>query len=385
MTKIQTILTELSTTANNPRASVEAFKQKTNRAAIGCAPEYCPEEIVYAAGMLPVGLWGGKTSISKAASFFPSFACSLVQSTFELGLRGVYDQLSGVIIPSLCDHLKCFGQDWKVGIPNIRLLAFAHPYHRRLEAGIAYLASEYAHIKKGLEEIGGAAISDEDLNHAIAVYNNHRQVMRVFTQAAKDYPVTISPRIRHAVMKSGYFMDKADHAKLVMELTNELKSQPAENWNGKKIVLSGIMAEPEELLDLFAEYKLAVVADDLAQESRQFRVDVPEGSDPLERLARRWSLMDGCSLLYDPHKERRFLLKNLVQENGADGIVICMMKFCEMEEFDYPIYLKTIEEAGIPLLNLEIDLLSLSLEQARTRIQSFAEMLNLGVQRKGGV
>ncbi|MGE5422089.1 MAG: 2-hydroxyacyl-CoA dehydratase subunit D [Ignavibacteriales bacterium] len=378
MNKIHAILAYLEQTAYDPRSSVEMFKQKTNRLAIGCAPEYCPEEIVYAAGMLPVGLWGGKTNISRAASYFPSFACSLVQSTFELGLSGVYNQLSGVIIPSLCDHLKCFGQDWKVGIPDIPLLPFAHPYHRRLDAGVSYLASEYARIKRGLEDIGGSPISDAAINRAIEVYNDHRKAMREFTRIAKDYPVTISPRIRHMVIKSGYFMDKAEHAEYVETLIEQLKTMPAESWNGKKIVLTGIMAEPEGLLDLFAEYRLTVVADDLAQESRQFRVDVPEGSDPLDRLARRWSLMDGCSLLYDPQKERRFLLKDLVQENGADGIIACIMKFCEMEEFDYPIYRKTMEEANIPLLNLEVDLLSQSLEQARTRIQSFAEMLNLG-------
>jgi len=137
------------------------------------------------------------------------------------------------------------------------------------------------------------------------------------------------------------------------------------------------MAEPKEILDMFEEYGLAVAADDLAQESRQFRTDVPEGKDPLERLARHWSCMEGCSLLYDPQKNRRFMLKTMAEESRADGVVACIMKFCEMEEFDYPIYKKTLEEAEIPLLYLELDLATPSLEQVRTRIQSFAEMISL--------
>lgn len=52
----------------------------------------------------------------------------------------------------------------------------------------------------------------------------------------------------------------------------------------------------------FEENKLRIVADDLAQESRQFRTDVPEGKDALDRLARQWSNIEGCSLAYDPKR-----------------------------------------------------------------------------------
>jgi benzoyl-CoA reductase/2-hydroxyglutaryl-CoA dehydratase subunit BcrC/BadD/HgdB len=370
------ILDTMRRVAENPASAVEEFKSMNGRLAIGCAPEYCPEEIIYAAGMLPVGLWGGQTSISQAAMYFPAFACSLVQTTLELGMRGVYDRyLSGVIIPTHCDHLKCFGQDWKVAVPQVRFIPLAYPCNRKLEAAVNYLKSEYARIRRTLEEIGGASITDEALEGAIDIYNSHRQALRDFTRVAREYPKTITPVIRHMVIKSGYFMDKARHTDLVNGLIVQLRQLPPENWPGKKVLLTGIMAEPNEFLNMFAENDLAVVADDLAQESRQFRVDVPEGSDPLERLARRWSLMDGCSLLFDPQKKRRFMLKDLVEESGADGVVACIMKFCEMEEFDYPIYRKTLDEAGIPVLHLEIDLIGQSQEQARTRIQSFAEML----------
>ncbi len=370
------ILDTMRQAAEHPAKVVEEFKSMTGRPAIGCAPEYCPEEIVYAAGMLPVGLWGGKTAISQAAMYFPAFASPLVQTTLELGMRGVYDRyLSGVIIPTHCDHLKCFGQNWKVAVPQVRFIPMVHPINRQLEAAVPFLKSEYNRIRRTLEEIGGAPVTDEALGAAIDVYNRHRQALRQFTRVTREYPQTVTPVIRHLVIKSGYFMDKALHADLVESLTAQLQQLPPEDWPGKRVLLTGIMAEPNEFLDLFTENGLAVVADDLAQESRQFRVDVPAGGDPLERLARRWSLMDGCSLLYDPNKRRRFLLRDLVAESGADGVVACIMKFCEMEEFDYPIYRKTLEEAGIPLLHLEVDLIGQSLEQARTRIQSFAEML----------
>ncbi len=128
MDQLDGTLDTLRQAAEHPAAAVGEFKDMTGRPAIGCAPEYCPEEIVYAAGMLPVGLWGGQTGISQAAMYFPAFACSLVQTTLELGMRGVYDRyLSGVIIPTHCDHLKCFGQDWKVAVPQVRFIPLVHP------------------------------------------------------------------------------------------------------------------------------------------------------------------------------------------------------------------------------------------------------------------
>ncbi|MDO4540174.1 MAG: 2-hydroxyacyl-CoA dehydratase family protein [Syntrophomonadaceae bacterium] len=376
MSEYNTILEKMQWVVNHPGQVVEDYLKERKRPVIGCVPEYCPEEIVYAAGMLPIGMWGARTTISQATSYFPAFACSLVQSDLELGLRGVYDLLSAVIIPSHCDHLKCFGQDWKVAVPQVRFIPLVHPNNRGLEAAVTYLAGEYQRIRRELEVVGRLPITEDELNNAIAVYNEHRRTMREFTAVVRDYPVTLNARVRHLVIKSGYFMDKAEHTALVRELIAALSAAPVEAWPGKKIVLTGIMAEPDEFLKLFTENGLAVVADDLAQESRQFRVDVPDGpEDALTRMARRWQNMSGCPLLIDPDKQRRFMLTELAKESGADGVVVCMMKFCEMEEFDYPFYKRTLAEAGIPLLHLELDVNSPSFESARTRIQSFAEML----------
>jgi benzoyl-CoA reductase/2-hydroxyglutaryl-CoA dehydratase subunit BcrC/BadD/HgdB len=248
---------------------------------------------------------------------------------------------------------------------------------RKLPAGIQYLKTEFQNIKKEIEFISGESISDEDLNKSIAVYNEHRQSLRNFCSVAQMYPLTITPTVRHLVIKSSYFMEKSQHTSLVNELVNELSKLPAEEFKGKKVILTGIMAEPNGLLELFSENGITIVGDDLAQESRQFRTDVPAGDDALLRLARQWSLVEGCSLAYDPDKKRGDMLINMVKDTGADAIVLCMMKFCDPEEFDYPVLSAQFEAAGIPMLHLEIDQQMQSMEQIRTRIQGFKEMLSI--------
>ncbi|MGS0763454.1 2-hydroxyacyl-CoA dehydratase subunit D [Syntrophomonas curvata] len=376
MESIKKILAAMKEVASHPGQAVKNYRQKTGQGVVGCFPIYCPEEIVHAAGMLPVGMWGGQTQISQALTIVPSFCCSIMQSNIELALKGVYKDLDAVIMSSPCDTLKSIPQDWGYVVPDIKVIQIVYPQMRKIEGGVEYLKTEFLRVKQAIEAITGEPITDAALKESIGVYNRHRRSMREFCSIARNYPRTITPAVRHLVIKSGYFMEKSQHAMLVDELSKELKKLPPEEWQGKKVVLTGITAEPDALLEIFDENQITVVADDLAQESRQFRTDVPAGEEPLLCLARQWSLIEGCSLAYDPQKKRVEMLIELVRETGADGLIFCMMKFCDPEEFDHPIIAEQFEAAGIPSLYLEIDQQQQSMERERTRIQSFAEMLN---------
>jgi benzoyl-CoA reductase/2-hydroxyglutaryl-CoA dehydratase subunit BcrC/BadD/HgdB len=224
-------------------------------------------------------------------------------------------------------------------------------------------------------QIFGRTPSDEAIENSIEIYNENRRTMRDFCEVASDHPEIIDPVKRHAVIKSRFFMDKAKHTALVKELVAELRKQPVMPWKGRRIVLTGIMAEPDGLLEEFKKNDFAIVGDDLAQESRQFRHDVPSGRSPLYRLAKWWQDLDGCSLATDPSKPRGQMLIDLANEHEADGVVVCMMKFCDPEEFDYPIYFPQLQQAGIPNVTIEVDLESTSFEQVSTRLETFAELL----------
>ena len=370
MSKMQSILEKL---AINPVQAVEDYKKKTGKGAVGCIAPYTPEEIIHAAGMLPIGLWGGQVELNKVRAVLPAFACSIMQSIKELELSGSYDLLTAVLCPSACDTLKAIGQKWTR--KDVPMIQFVHPHNRKLPAARTFLAKEYQHVRERLENVIGEPISDEAIVQSIQVYNEHRAVMREFARAAGAHPDLIDPKSRHLVFKSAFFMRKEEHTALVRELTALLDEAPIKPWDGPKIILSGIMAEPDSILDVMKELKIAVVADDLAQESRQNRVDVPDGGTVMERLAEQWQNMYGCSLAYEHEKTRVPMLVDMVKKNQADAVVVAMMKFCDPEEFDYPMIKQAMEKESIPLLQVEIDQQMQSVEQFRTRMQSFVEML----------
>ena len=231
-------------------------------------------------------------------------------------------------------------------------------------------------MKEKLENVTGVKITNAALEHSIQVYNENRAVMREFSVLAAQYPQVISAVDRHAVFKSRLFIEKSRHTALVKQLMEAVRAAEPQPWTGKKVVVTGILLEPNGLLELFDQLGLAIVADDLAQESRQIRVDVPEGDEaPLYRLARVWQKMYGCSVATDIQKQRGPMLLDMVRKTGADAIVVAMMKFCDPEEWDYPIYYKQFEAQGVRNLMIEVDQESTSFEQIHTRLQSLVETL----------
>ena len=54
-------------------------------------------------------------------------------------------------------------------------------------------------------------------------------------------------------------------------------------------------------------------------------------------------------------------------------VVLCMMRFCEIEEYDQPSVIDTVTRAGLMSFSIDIDQSTTESGQALTKIQAFAE------------
>lgn len=362
--------------AVNPARTIMEMKRMTGKELVGCFPVHAPEEIVYAANCIPVGMWGGKTEIQLADKYLQSFCCSIMRTNMEFGMRGTYNMLKAVIIPTFCDTLKCLLENWKTAVEQIPVIGLYYPQNRSIKSGIRYTVSELNRVKDELEKILNRVITDKQVENAFRVYEEYRNTMQEFTEIAAKHPDIITAKRRHLLIKAGLFMDKAIYTKYMKEIVDGLKGEKEIPYDGVKVVITGLLSEPVEILDIFNENHIAVVADDLSLGSRLWRTkDRDDVEDVYLKMAYRIADIKGDTFFYEAEKTKGQMLIDIVEEKKADAVVVMMMKFCDPEEFDYPIYKTELEKAGIPELYLEVDQQLDSYEQIRTRIQSFTEML----------
>lgn len=373
MTRVDKILALCADGVRSPVQTAAAEMERTGKRAVGCMLEFCPEEIVYAANMLPVGLWGADIELREVKRYFPAFFCAPIQQSMELALQGAFDGvLSAVIVPILCDALKSAGQNWRIAVPEIPMIPVVYPQNRQIKAGQRFMESELREVKARLEQICGRPISEDALNQSINVYNEYRLSMQEFSSVASRHTDVITASARHNVFMNGFLRDKADYTMLVRELTSELKKLP-EVKPRRAVALTGIALDTERVLRCMEENGLAVTADMLAQESLQVETLVPENGSALERIAAWWSNVRCSSLTLDEKKLRADKLVELVSSGLADGIIVAMPAFCDPEEYDYPILCEALQQKGVAQIGLELSGPS-GCEQACSRIQAFAEM-----------
>ncbi len=375
----EVLLNEFKECSEHPYRVISAYKQEGKKV-IGVLPYFAPVELVVASGMVPMGIWGSnKKTIAQAKEYCATFYCTIAQLALEMLLDGTLDQLDGIITPTICDTLRPMSQNFRVAMEGkLPCIFLAHPQNRKPAFGLQFTVDQYMHVKSELEKISGNTITDEALRDAIKVMNRSRKARREFVKLAGQHPEAISAVERSAVLRSAWFMEPAVHAQKLEELNAELAKLPASNWKGCKVVTSGIICDNPKLLQIFDDNHIAIAADDVAQETRSFRVDASEEGDPMMALAQQFADQDYDVLLYDEHsnKNRRAdYVVQMVKESGAQGLVLFMQQFCDPEEMEYPYLKKALDDAGIPHVKLGVDQQMRDFGQASTAIQAFADVL----------
>ena len=377
---IEAKIQEFAAIAANPGAQLAKFKAEGKKV-VGVLPYYAPEELVYAAGMVPMGIWGSNDKeISRSKEYCATFYCTIAQLALEMLLDGTMDQLDALITPTICDTLRPMSQNFRVAVGSkIPCIFLAHPQNRFDDFGVEFCKDQYRSVLEKLAFLAGHDVTNKDILKAIKVYNASRAARREFVKLANEHCDVVNPIQRSAVLKASFFMLKDEYTEKLVALNEELKALPKADWKGTKVVTSGIICDNPKLLQIFIDNNIAIAADDVAHESRAFRFDAPENvDDGLLALALQFSAMDYDILLYDQHSNKNRRAEDVVakiKESGAQGLVLFMQQFCDPEEMEYPYLKKALDAAGIPHIKLGVDQQMRDFGQASTAIQAFADVL----------
>lgn len=353
------------------------------RKAIGCFPVYVPEEIIHAAGMLPVSLFGGGNmiEIDHADSRIQSFICSISRSTLELGLTGRLDVFDGLVFPSICDVARNLSGVWQRNFPH-QLSFYIHFAQNIYSANaVPYLRSEYERLRQALEELGGTPITEETLRHSIAVYNENRALLRQLYDLKRRSPEKVSMTETYTLIRAGGVLPKEEHNALLRQVLPELEARQARPMDRIRVILDGAFCEqpPIEVIMGIEQAGCYILDDDFAVGRRWLEAPVAldgEAADALTALARAFIQHSVPSpIRYDGPRMRtqRFLEKCRTLQ--VDGVLFVWAKFCDPAQFDYVLLKDALDRAHIPHLAIEFEEKMSVFELVRSQVETFVESI----------
>jgi len=370
------LLKKFAEIVGDPYSRLAQWKKETGRKIIGCFPMYIPEEIIHAAGMLPVTLLGSDEAVTLADQYAHPYICQLVRGNFDLSLKGELDFLDGVVFSDFCLTVQMISDIWIHHKP----VSFYHqlilpknmvaPYTKR------YILRQFTGLKGSLEKLGGREISEDSLKKSISVYNENRRLLHRLYQLRRTNAGLIRARDMATVVASSMLMPKEEHSRLLSQLLERVQEVSSPPDGKARLVISGYLCDmPElEVLDLVEELGAVVSDDDLYVGRRYFHSLTEENMSPLEALARRYIEDVPCPTKLNPKKDWADYLSNLVKEAKAEGVVSVALKYCEAQLYDLPSLAVSLTQKGVPNLMVETSH-SGATGQLRTRFQAFLETL----------
>ncbi|MBI4830759.1 MAG: 2-hydroxyacyl-CoA dehydratase [Candidatus Lindowbacteria bacterium] len=377
----ESVLQEFSRIAVKPYDYAREWKRKTGGRVFGYFCTYFPEELLHAAGMLPMRILGYKENVSLADSHIQAFICSLVRTSLDAALKNKFDFLDGVVFPHSCDSIQNLADIWRHSFPKQFAEVVVLPVWVDIPEAEDYLANEILRFKQKFETHMGRQIDESDLEKSIRIYNENREALIDLYALRRDNPGAITGQQVLEVVRASMSMRKEEHTDLLRKLLDELRRAPKKSNAVARIVLYGNACEHPALINLFDEMNAVVVDDDLCTGSRYFINAESVAGDPIRGLARRYLHRVPCPSKHSTDFDRRRYLVDMVRRSNADGVVMLILKFCDPHAFDYPDLAKRLSESNIPHLLVETEIQPTSIEQVRTRLQAFVEMLK---EKKNG-
>ena len=140
------------------------WKERTGGKVLGYFCTYVPEEIPYAAGVLPVRILGSHEPQDVTEPHIFGMFCPFCRDCLAQGLKGRYDYLDGIMIAQSCLHIRQAFTSWQKHVPvEYSLLPAACPTACRVARAYAVPRRRARGASSSsIEEWTGTTIADDD-------------------------------------------------------------------------------------------------------------------------------------------------------------------------------------------------------------------------------
>ncbi len=354
-----------------------------NRKVIGFMPVYIPEEIIHAAGMLPMGVLGGgdEMEVIHGDAYYQSYICRIPRSTIELGLTGRLDFVDGMLFPSICDVIRNLSGMWKLMKPEVYAKYFDVPQNYSDDIGGEYYQEEMQELRRDMEKLSGNKISDEAIANSIALYNEHRALVRAVYKLRSDEPWKAPSTEVYLLMRAGMIMPVEDHIPMLKAYLVAAEEEDRPRRDNCRVVTNGAFCE-QPPLGMIKSLEMAgcyVVDDDYMLVNRWLMEDVPTEGDPIENLALAFlhHSADSSAKYCNKKEEVGQYLLNRVTQNKAEGVIFAAPSFCDPALLERPMLADKMTENDVPHISFKYAENSGQMQPIREQAGTFADSLKL--------
>jgi benzoyl-CoA reductase/2-hydroxyglutaryl-CoA dehydratase subunit BcrC/BadD/HgdB len=355
------------------------------RKVIGTFCVFVPEELTLAADAIQVGLCAGAEIGKEAAEkILPRNTCALIKSFvgFKMARLCPYIESCDLVVgETTCDGKK---KAYEIFADYAPVYVMEIPQMKQACDRDLWKA-EILRFKAEIEKITGNTITAARLKEAIKLVNARRAVLQRLNRLRAATPAPISGRDALLINQISFYDDPGRFTQKIGELCDELEQRvkagqgvaPAE---ASRLMLSGCpMAVPNWKLPFVVESSGAViVGEESCIGTRNIRDLVDESGDTLEAMldaiADRYMRID-CAC-FTPNRERLEHIVAMAQDLKADGVIHYGLSFCQPYAIEALKVEQALKGAGIPMLSIETDYSMEDVEQLKTRVEAFVEMLH---------
>lgn len=358
----------------NRHEYAKKWKERTGGKVIGTFCTYVPEEILYAADILPVRILGSHEPQDVSEPHIFAMFCPFCRDCLAQGLKGRYDYLDGITIAQSCLHIRQTFTSWDLHIPVDFKYYLPHPMSVQSPQAVPYLIEELKEFKKAVEEWTGKEITDKDLKRGIEIMNNNRRLLQQVYELRKKPNPPLTGLEAMLMVVSSQMTDKREHNKALEELLQKLPSRSLDEPSERLMIL-GSEDDDTEFIAMVEDLGARIVIDEHCTGTRYFYEEVNTNGNALSSIAERYVKRVPCPSKDWPVRTRVDHIVKLAKEYDIQGAIVMQMKFCDPHELDTPAIKKALEnDVGVPTIFLEFDV-TVPIGQFKTRVEAFLEIL----------
>ena len=375
------VMDELSSHLETRLEDLREAKEKGYKI-VGYTPGgFLPEELVLAAGAIPVCLarGGDHVPVDSAHAYVCRWLDTFCRAQIGYGTSAAdpyYSLLDLLAIPITDNSIRAISDvlDYNTGI---EVFPFGVP-HMKEASTYDYYLHGITRLKARLEELTRNEITDVKLNEAILLCNRERQLLKEISLTRRSDSASLGCKDFVSLVHGSLLADKQFMVTLLESLSRDLPEHVGPVKEGPRLLLTGstLAMGDNAILDAIEEAGGVVAIEEFAEGLKPYWVNVTPEGDLMEALAQCYFMQRVPPAWFRPAQELRDFLVELAKDFRVSGVIWYQLMYRESyktESYFFPEILR--KEAGLPMLTVESDYDPGDTDKMLTEIEAFLDVI----------